>query len=316
MFKRGLIIISLLPILLGCSTLSGLKTDMSKGFSKFTHKPACYTPKTQTIMNRTPKFTQIKASGKMNLRVQTHSRGTWVRLYGDSRDLCQVKWLVQHNTLTIHSENSDQHAPVDVVVNTPQLSSLSFDGQGTLTAKHIRSKQLDLSIHNKGFSTIEGNMNLRHVDLSGWGKIEIKSRSNHAMNLFLSGSVQAKIVGLTNLKTLHMSDKSYVSLYWIKSQTLQVIMTDNARAQMAGIAHVAYINMDKNSNLNARYLRATEAFVKTHDDALAKIAVVRTQHTLAKDQSNIYYFNPATYETNFMAQNGAVLDLIPKDNES
>lgn len=316
MFKRGMIIVSLLPILLGCSTLSGLKTDMSHGFSRFTHKPACCTPNTTTITYHTPKFTKIKASGTMNLRVQTHSRGTWVRLHGDSRDLCHVRWSVKHNILTIYSKQSDQHAPVDVIVNTPQLSSLSFDGQGTLTAKHLRSKQLDLHIHNKGFSTLEGNMNLHHVGLSGSGRVEIKSRNNHAMSLFLSGRVQTKIVGLTNLKRLYMSGKSYASLYWIKSQTLEVTMTDNARAQMAGMANLAYINMDKNSNLNARYLRATEAFVKTHDAALAKIAVVTTQHTLAKDQSNIYYFNPATYETDFMAKNGAVLDLIPEDNES
>ena len=69
------------------------------------------------------------------------------------------------------------------------------------------------------------------------------------------------------------------------------------------------VELWNHADFNGRYLRASRAFVKTHDNSVAKISAVRRQHTLASDASDIYFYNLPEMRTDFMAYDGAVLDM-------
>ena len=152
-------------------------------------------------------------------------------------------------------------------------------------------------------------MNLHRAVFRGDGRALIKTGRNHDLNLVLKDDVRVKIEGTSELRTLQMSGNSCLSLTRVKAETMRVMMQGSANARLAGTAQLALVNLRGHANLNARYLLATEAYVRTTDQATASIAVVQTQHTLAGGQSTIYYYKTPTYKTDFMAENGTILDM-------
>lgn len=326
MLMRWMIILSLLTPLMGiCQTLYQPMSQKSccRVHSVF-HSPkitrvvpyianACcrpYPPKIETVVHQTPDFSRVDAAGKLNLRLHTGARRAWISMHGDSRDLENLVWSVRKRTMILRFKyGAPLYGPVDVDLGMRHLDYLSYHGTGVITGHKISSEQLDLNIKNDAVTDLDGRINLGHVVLGGEGRMTIRSGLNRHLNLVLKDGVHVKIVGTTNLQTLKMSDRSYLSIYWVKAQTLRVMMRGKARAQIAGTAQEELVMLQGDANLNARYLRATEAFVKTYDNAIARIAVVNAQHALASDRSNIYYYSAPTYKNDFMAENGAILDL-------
>ena len=106
-----------------------------------------------------------------------------------------------------------------------------------------------------------------------------------------------------------MDDHTWFSLSWVKTPTLIVRGSNKAFIQLAGIANKLDVELWDFSQLNARYLRARRAFVKTHDNSVAKISTTSHQHLLATDASDIRQYNLPAMKTDFMAMEGAILDM-------
>ena len=106
-----------------------------------------------------------------------------------------------------------------------------------------------------------------------------------------------------------MDNDGWLSMYWIKSKMLIVRGRGAAFIQLAGVADRLDVELWGKAQFHGRYLRANNAFVKTHNQSLAEIAAVNKQHTLASDNSDIHFFNIPSMKTDFMAFNGAVLDM-------
>ncbi|MCR9191407.1 MAG: DUF2807 domain-containing protein [Gammaproteobacteria bacterium] len=256
------------------------------------------------------KFTRVIATGNINLRLHTGAGHSWILLHGDSRDTSEVSWTVKDRVMRIDLGNGyPKHGRVEVELGTRHLVAIDYRGKGSITGKRLQSKQLDLSINNSGRTLLAGQLNLRHVDLGGSGTVHLKGGHNRHVQLNLHDSVRVKIVGVSNLEKVKMSGRSRLSVRWLKAHTFRIFLKDYARAQIAGTAKVAFINLREHTHFNGRYLRATEAFVKTYDDSEADIAVVKKQHTLASDRSDIYYYAAPEYRTDFMAESGSVLDM-------
>jgi hypothetical protein len=127
--------------------------------------------------------------------------------------------------------------------------------------------------------------------------------------LNVSGKTKVKLVGMANLEYLELNDNAFISLYWIKSPTLTVRGHGKTVIQLAGMVNRLDVELWDKARFKGRYLRADRAFVKTHGRSVAEISAVKRQHTLASDKSDILFYNIPTLKTDFMAYDGAVLDM-------
>lgn len=267
-------------------------------------------PKPIKSVQSLTEFNRVAIEGAMNVRLHTGAIRPALLVHGDPRDREKVVWRVRHHTLTITlNKLYPKYGPVDVDISTRYLSSFKYHGTGFIQGYQLRSDQLDLDIVNRGPTSLIGQLNLRHVTLGGAGKIYLKPGKSLVTNLYVTNKAHVNFVGVTSLQKLRMRGQAWLSMYWVKSPSLQIRLSDQARVQIAGATDLLQVDQRGSSLFNGRYLRAKEAFVKTHDKATADIAATQSQHTLAKDDSNIYYHESPVFETDFMGSNGAVLDL-------
>lgn len=269
-------------------------------------KPIKATPPARVLAD----FNRITINGSMNVRLHTDAIRPALLIHGDPRDKEKVIWRVRNHTLTIKLDKSyPKYGPVEVDISTHYLSDFKYHGKGFIQGYQLRSQQLDLNIINRGPTSLVGQLNLRHVTLGGSGKVYLKPGRSNATDLFITNKVRVRMEGMTSLQKLRMRGRTWLSLFWVKSPSLQIRLSDQACAQIAGIAELLQVDQRGTSRFNGRYLRSKEAFVKTYEKATADITVTESQHTLASDDSNIYYHESPVFKTDFMASNGAVLDL-------
>ena len=302
MRMRWMIIAILLTPLIGCQTFY----HPSKPASCCPPPP----PKVISVVHKVPDFNRIDVAGDVNVRIHTHARRAWIGIHGDSRDVENITWTVEHRTIILRvKDDVALYGPVDINLGVPHLHYLGYHGKGKLTGHHMATQQLDVDIANDLMTDLDGRINLHYAVFGGDGRVHLRTGVNRDLNMVLVDDVHVKIEGVSYLRTLNMSDNSYLSMHWVKAKTLRVLMKNSACAYLAGTAQLALIDLFGDANLNARYLRTTEAYVKTHDRATARISVLTTQHALARDNSNIYYYNAPTYMNNFMAGNGSILNM-------
>lgn len=304
--KQWMLIIGLLIPLMGCQWVSSYLPKQQN------NHPMIYA-KTKTLFYHPEDFNQIYVRGKVMLTLHTGARRPWLTIHGDTRDLEHVKWSVKNDILRVHLEAGyPKHGQFTVDIGAKKLKMFMYRGKGNVTGRRLYSKQLDLIIISKKPSTtvLEGRMNLRHVILRGSGKVLIKnSGTKQLMDLTVVGKVQVKLIGTINMQELTLVEHSSLILPALKTKKLKVTMDDYARAQIAGSVQWADMDLSGYSRFYGRSLRMNEAFVKTHDYARAFIVVSNKQHTLATDNSDIYYYSAPTYNNNFMGKNGSVLNL-------
>jgi len=166
-----------------------------------------------------------------------------------------------------------------------------------------------LVIDNQGSTTLKGTLGVRKLQLSGAGAVEINGINSPALQVKLTGKSHVKLGGFANLSSLDLNNDSWVSMYWVKSKALTIRGHGRTFIQLAGIAEHLDVELWDNAHFNGRYLRAERSFVKTHGKSVAEIAAVKRQHTLATDTSDILFYNIPVMKADFMAYNGAVLDM-------
>ena len=309
MLLRWMIIFGLLTPLMGCQTFHQLLMP----------KNSSHLPKTEAIVHKTLMFNRVDAAGAMNLRLYTGARQAWISLHGDARDIKNVAWTVRRKTIIIRfrfPSIAPWYGPVDIGLGIPQLHEMTYRGSGEIIGRRMSSGQLDINISNDGVTNLEGRMSLHRAVFRGDGRAIIKTGENHDLNLVLKNDVCVKIEGTSHLRTLQMSGNSCLSLKRMKAQTMRVMMQGSSHAKLVGTAQLGLVDLRGHANLNAQYLLATDAYIRTTDQATASVAVVKTQHALAGGQSTIYYYKAPTYKIDFMADNGAILDMGTLDKNS
>ena len=261
-----------------------------------------------------PAFTRVVIHGKLNVNVHTGYSQAKVLLHGDPRDLAPMKVQVVNGVLHVtEPKKYPRFGGVQVDINTRYLNAFEYHGAGVVTATGLRSHLLDLVIDNKGRTIVSGyRLGLRSLYVSGGGYTEVSGINSPSLQLKIAGGSQVKLSGMANLTKLNLKDKKgngRVSFYWVKSDTLIVRGGGKSYIQLAGVVNKLDLELWNEARFNGRYLRVDRAFVKTHHKSVAEMSAVKRQHTLAMDTSDIHFYNLSTLRTDYMADQGAVLDM-------
>ncbi len=262
---------------------------------------------------QTPNFSRVYVNGAFDVNLHTGYKHSSVILHGDPRDLANVSTQVVNGVmrLTVWA-GYPRYGKLSAEINTHNLTSFVYRGTGTITGYKINTGYIDVFLDNSGRTMLQGNISLRKLEVTGGGYTEILGVNSPYLLVKISGKSNVKISGAANLSLLDINDskgQGRFSFYWVKSNELRVRGSGKAYIQLAGIANKLNVELWDNARFNGRYLRADRAFVKTHNKSVAEISAVKRQHTLASDDSDIQFYNIPNMKADFMAYNGAVLDM-------
>lgn len=298
MFLRYFLMIGFVLLATGCPRSSNVQT------------PVTYQKASSQQNRQVPAFTRVYVSGILNVSLHTGFAHPAVILHGDPRDLAYVTTRVVNGVLRIMlGAGYPQHGGIQVDVNSHYLNSFEYHGAGFVTGNRLHTRLLDLVIDNPSKSTFHGQIGLRKLDVKGGGYTEISGINSPYLMLNISGKSIVRLTGRVNLSSIDMQNDGRLSLYWVKSRELMVRARGKAFIQLAGLVDKLNVELWGNARFNGRYLRAERAFVKTHDKSVAEISAVKRQHTLASDASDIHFYNIPSMKADFMAYDGAVLDM-------
>ena len=262
-------------------------------------------------------FDHVYVDAPVNVTLHTGHQGYHVTLEGDSGDLEQMHTAVKNGVLYVtlgqhHARVLKPHlhgGQVNITIETQSLRGFTYRGKGTVIAHGIRTQNMDVWIKNPKETLLDGQIDLNKLTVIGDGYTQISGVSSQNLAVKLIGKPKVQLTGMAAMTSLDIQGKGMFSFYWVKGNALIVRARQGARIQLAGITELLDVELWDSSRFNGRYLRATRTFVKTHDHALAELMTTSRQHTLALDASDIYFYNLSRYLTDYMAQNGAVLDM-------
>lgn len=255
-------------------------------------------------------FNQIDVQGRVNINLHTGYKQPQVILTGDTRDLAQVKVVVNNNTLYLALGNGyPRYGMVNADIRGRFLNRLHYVGAGTISGSQLHTSLLDLSLSNQGTTRLDGTIGLRQLDVTGGGLVQINGISSQNLQVHFKGNPKVQLTGFTNISTLNMDGGGWLSLYWVKSDLLTIRAKKSAKIQLAGMVNRLDVELWGTANFKGRYLRAQRTFVKTHGKSVAEISSLNHQSTLSTDASDIYYYNLPNTRADFMAFDGSVLDM-------
>lgn len=269
-----------------------------------------YQPETEKIVRHIPLHAAagISISGTFDVSLHTgYAKHPEIRLYGSPKDLQKVIVLKKGDLIQLDM-NKKFRGIVRAEIRSNQLKRFSYSGSGVITGNKMHAKALTLYIKNKGRTMLRGTLGLRELTVVDSGLTLLDGVKSDFLRVKLAGNSRVQLTGVANLAHLETEGKGWLGMYWIKSHALTV-RGNQTQIQLGGIVNFLDVDIRGNGWFKGRYLRADTAFVKTHDTATAELTALRRQHTLALDKSDIYFYNIADFRTDFMGDDGAVLDM-------
>lgn len=271
---------------------------------------ASYLFATPSHMSLSKPFHNILVRGDLDVRLH-HTQGpTHALAYGDSQDLIYLEFHVQDDWLKVHVGRGFPHygkMSVDIWVN--DLHRLVQRDSAKVVGHQLRSSGLIISTIGTAPLILDGKISLTGLQARKKAHVEIAGVQTQSLSVDLHEHAYVKLQGTMGLCDIHVYDKSWLSMYWVKANRLNMTYGGRSFVQMAGRVNVLDVELYQHAKFAGRYLRATRAFVRTHDYSSAQISVELAQHTLALEESHIDYYDVPFYRTDFMADDGAVLDL-------
>jgi hypothetical protein len=259
-------------------------------------------------------FTQVNIAGNINVDLHTGYKHSEVLLLGDARDLKNVKVRVKGYVLTITMIKPPLYGAVKADILGHELTAFNYKGSGIINGDKIQSNQLNLNLNNRGSTTLAGDIRLYNLTVKGSGLTNIHGIKSNQLTIHLTGKPKVQLSGMVNVSNVMMNGSGWLDLSWVKSNRLTLRAHGAAQMQLAGIVNTLDVELWGKAQFKGRYLRAKTTFVKTHGHSRAEITTLNRQHTLALDASDIYFYKIAKFDSNFMGDNGAVLDLgIPRE---
>lgn len=315
MFLRWFVVVTLMYSIVGCVIF---RPNTPQAY------PKVQAPKSTTQIRHLPAFSQVRIKGPFDVRLSTDkNRPASVKLDGSRGDLAHVRTDVKQGTLYVYIGSSKKHigkprsnlGHVTVTLNVPHLHLLAYQGSGHIEGHHIQTTELNLSLENAKQVTLDGRIGLNHLTVIGAGAVHISGIRSQALQIKLKGSPQVTLKGQANVRCIEMTGNANLRLYWVNSMELIVRIGGASRLTLSGTVHRLDSVASNQSHFDGRYLRVKEAFVKTNDEAISDISVTKHQHALARDKSDIYYYQSPSYQMGFMARNGSILDMHPTELE-
>lgn len=255
-------------------------------------------------------FSQVDIKGNINVYLQTGYRTPSVVFRGDPRDLAQTNTQVRQNVLYITTrKGTPKYGPVSVVIRTQTLNRINYIGKGSITGNKLRTSQLDVFTVSANTTRLDGAIGLRSLSINGNGLTQIGGISSPDLQIHLKKNPKVQLRGFAGIRHLNVDGGGWLSMYWVKSDNLSITAKRTAKIQLAGAVNRLEVELYGDTQFKGRYLRVNRAFVKTYGHSTAEITAVNHQHCLASDASDIYYYKVPKMRADFMAYNGAVLDM-------
>lgn len=260
-------------------------------------------------------FNRVDVQGPININLHTGYKRPQIILKGDEHDLAQIQIVVTQNTLYLRTKPG--YRPFGIIhadIRSQSLNSLHYVGTGTITGNRLNSNSLDLILVNPTSTRLSGNIRLRKLNVKGSGVVQINGISSPYLSVDLKGNSRVQLTGTANVGRIKLDGNAWLNLYWIKSNNLTIRGKKGAKIQLAGAVNVLDLELWGTTHFKGRFLRAQRSFVKTHGHSVAEISAVKHQSSLATDASDILYYNLPQTRADFMAFNGAVLDMRDWNN--
>ena len=300
MLKRFYLLI-LIVLLVGCSssrqsvTVPMIQQDSVNNMGAYRQVPA---------------FTQVNATGHINLHLHTGYAKPQLILKGDPRDLAETITGVDGTTLYITVKKGfPKYGHIIADIRGQFLNTLTYQGSGLIYGPKLHTSYLELDLENQGTTVIGGTIGLQKLHVAGNGITRISGIKSHDLRIRLRDNPKVQLSGSVSLSRLNVEGDGWLSMFWLKSPSLIIKARNNSKIQLAGMVNRLEIELWGSATFKGRYLRANRSFVKTHDTSTAEISSVNHQSTLASDSSDIYYYNLSVTRADFMADSGSVLDM-------
>ena len=254
-------------------------------------------------------FNQITVEGVVDVQLHTGYSKPELVLHGDPRDLAYVSSIVNNNHLLLRFTSYPKFGRVTADIHTKDLNAFTYKGAGVVKGERIHSRFLKVFISNPEKTILAGDMNLNTLVVKGPSLVEISGIRSPYLDISLDDKARVTLTGIAKLGKLDMHGNARLNLSWISSDYLMIRAKEKNVIQLAGSVNKLDLELGGSARFNGRYLRASRTFVKTYGNAVAEINSVDRQHTLASGASDIHFYNIPVMKNDFMAYNGAVLDM-------
>lgn len=263
-----------------------------------------------TAKHQVNKFHFIKLQGQIDVKVRSGFSKPMVILRGDPRDLQQVITQSHGDTLLVSlGKGYPKYGPVRAEVRGRYINGIAYQGHGNLSAPNLKSNDLVLDLNNSGVTNINGYIMLSKARFTGNGLYTISGVHSDDIKIVMDGRARVDMKGEASVHNLQVNGDGKFRFHWIKGAWLRLRAGGRSQIQLAGIVDKLDVELTDQAKFEGRYLRADRAFVKTDDESIARISAVLRQHTLARGRSDIYFYNLSQMRTDFMADDGSVLDM-------
>lgn len=254
-------------------------------------------------------FNQLAVDADVDVKIVNQKRKKNLVIYSDPREANYVYTKVKNGKLFVDVEHGHpRFGKMKIVVYTPYINYLNYEGSGNVHG-NIDTGLLDVDVDSTGSLNLSGKIGLRKLHAAGKGYTSIRGIDTRDLAISMKGNPTVQLSGKAKISSLDYDGEGRMAFYWVDSQNLKIRGHGQAYVQLAGIVDRLDVELFDSSKFNGKYLRAKRGFVKTHDESLAEITILNKQHTVAMDNSNIYFYNAAKMGADFMGFNGSVLDF-------
>lgn len=278
-------------------------------------EPSSFPPLITTRTLVLDKFSAVDIDGDVDVDLHTGYKDPKMIMKGHVMDLAYLDSYVLNQTLFIRLGKGYPHyGKIKLDIRTKNLNSIKYKGIGNITGTKLHSSLLSININNQGNTKLKGYLGIKSLILDGKGNVDISGVDTKGMSINIRGDARVHLQGMGGITTMHLDNNSWLEMYWVNARDLHIWLRDHAYLKLAGIAIHLYADLCQQARFDGRYLRAKSSFVKTHDKSFAEISTTVKQHTLAQDNSDIFYFELPNMQANFMSHNGSVLDMRDINN--
>lgn len=260
-------------------------------------------------------FTNLVVSDKIDVNVNVGSQRSAMILTGDKETIKRVQFKQADETLTIwlspeFFDGDSGPAKVHIDIYTHFLNDITLkDYTGHFQATNLNTPYLNANLDNSGSVSLSGKIGLNNLIVSGNGITQIHGINSQSVSIQMTENPTIDLTGIVNLESLKANGTGHLRLYWVDSDALTVSQSGKTYVELAGIANRVYLKLNDQAHFNGRYLRAKLGYAKTYDNSVADVQFLNSQSVLANDNSTISFFGKPPYHVDFMAKNGAVLDM-------
>ena len=198
---------------------------------------------------QTMPFDSVEVSGYANVQLINGYRSVSVKQLNTWQP---ASLTVQNRVLIIKAQNKNLNNTYTISVSAPIFRNLKAANDVFIQGSDIVAKTLTIEAADAASITLRGVINLRSIEQSGSGKIDVS---------------------------------------WINTKQVNVSANGNGYIYLAGAAKSLSLKLKGSTLLDSRYLRAEEVNALTSDKAVAHIFASKKMDAYADTNSTIYYHN-------------------------